>query len=423
MNRKLATIYENFSDYTELEIDKMIANLTDEERSILIDRYGNNFHIKNSSENWEQKKTNVFYEKLVPKMKKMLSSNNYINNELQLSYNSNFDDIYSLIPILKSGASGQKICSKLNINREELYDKLLKLKNLGVVTKQKYYSNGTITYKPINKLKKLEELESIKREQTIITDTYEDNLKILIISDLHFGNKLERLDLLDRVYNYCKRKDIHIIMCCGDLIDGVYTSGEQHISDRRKQIEYFIKNYPYDENILSFCVGGDHDISLFHRFSVDIIKACNNYRHDIIIGGYNNAIVNIKNDQIHLFHYIKGAYMLQTNAPIILQGHFHKYATAFEKDKLKITVPTLSNIISQIPGALEMNLKFFKGYISSAIIKQLYFGSHDIVLSESHFDLLKYRNVDYGLIRNVEPFKKNKTKDEHVLIKRKENLS
>ena len=140
---------------------------------------------------------------------------------------------------------------------------------------------------------------------------------------------------------------------------------------------------------------------------MDIIEICNNRRHDIIIGGYNNAEINIKNDKIHLFHYILGGKMYSTEAPIILCGHLHKYMTQQKNNSLYITLPTLSNINQQMPSALELDVSFSKGYISNAVIKHLYFGTQDFVLSESSFDLLKGRNINNDEIKNVESYKQN----------------
>ena len=74
-------------------------------------------------------------------------------------------------------------------------------------------------------------------------------MKFLLISDLHFGNELENLKLIDRAYNYCIKNGINIILCGGDFIDGSFSKGSQKITDLYDQIEYFIKNYPQDKNI------------------------------------------------------------------------------------------------------------------------------------------------------------------------------
>ena len=76
-------------------------------------------------------------------------------------------------------------------------------------------------------------------------------------------------------------------------------------------------------------------------------------------------------------------------------------------NSLNITLPTLSNIVQPMPTALELDVYFYKGYIETAIIKQLYFGDKDIVLGESKFDLLSGRNINYGQIANEENYKQN----------------
>lgn len=70
-------------------------------------------------------------------------------------------------------------------------------------------------------------VDSLISKEAIITELQENNLKLLVISDLHFGNELERIDLVNRAYNYCIKNNIHIILCTGDIVDGSYSSGVQ----------------------------------------------------------------------------------------------------------------------------------------------------------------------------------------------------
>lgn len=68
-----------------------------------------------------------------------------------------------------------------------------------------------------------------------------------------------------------------------------------------------------------------------------------------------------------------------------------------------------------MPSALELDINFNKGYIANSVIKHIYFGEQDIILSESIFDLLKGRTVNYEPIRNIESFKE--PKDQKTLKK------
>ena len=395
MGRNLQTIYEYFSDYTEEQVNNVIYGLSVDEILVIKSRYGNDLHNPSSQSDWKKENSNKYYGSIIPKMKRRLAK--------LLEQEKDVDDYQAhLLQLIKEGKNNREICEIFNISFNQLYDELLKLKTKGVKYSRKYYSDGSIKYNKITKLKKLNE----NVNKTIITDNQEDNIKFLLISDLHFGNEFENLGLIDRAYNYCIKNGINIILCGGDFIDGSFSKSPQKITDLYDQIEYFIKNYPQDKNILTFGVAGDHDFSTLKRASLDIIEICNNRRHDIIIGGYNNAEINIKNDKIHLFHNMLGGRMHSAQAPIILCGHLHKYMTQQKNNSLYITLPTLSNINQQMSSALELDVSFSKGYISSAVIKHLYFGTQDFVLSESEFNLLNGRNTN-NEIKNVEGYRQN----------------
>lgn len=396
MGRNLQTIYEYFSDYTEEQVNNVIYGLSVDEILVIKSRFGNDLHNPSSQSDWGKENSNKYYGSIIPKMKRRLAK--------LLEQEKEIDDYQTqLLQLIKEGKNNREICEILNMSSNQLYDELLKLKTKGIIYSRKYYSDGSIKYNKISSLKKLKE----NMNKTIITDNKENNMKFLLISDLHFGNEFENLGLIDRAYNYCIKNGINIILCGGDFIDGSFSRTTQKITDLYEQIEYFIKNYPQDKTILTFGVAGDHDFSTLKRASLDIIEICNNRRHDIIIGGYNNAEINIKNDKIHLFHNMLGGRMHSAQAPIILCGHLHKYMTKQKNNSLYITLPTLSNINQQMPSALELDVSFSKGYISSAVIKHLYFGTQDFVLSESKFNLLNERNSNNNEIKNVESYKQN----------------
>lgn len=401
MGRKIQTIYEYFSDYKVEEIDEIIRNLPIEEKIIISDRYGSDLHNPKTSENWTRESSNIFYKKIIPKIKKLLSKGIVVTEMPKLEV---IGQTEKLLQLLKDERSNKEICEKLGINSQQLYNELLTLKNKGIRQLRTYYSDGTIKYKNISKMQDLKKCFEFCPDKTIITAAKENDMKLLLISDLHFGNELERIDLINRAFNYCIKNGINIILCGGDFIDGDFTKGTQRISDVYQQVEFLINNYPIDQNILTFSVAGDHDISAFNHAAIDIIEACNNFRHDIIIGRYNNTSINLKNDKLQLYHHIDAGLMFQTEAPIILHGHFHKYTIEIKNNALNITIPTLSNIMQPIPSVLELDLSFNKGYIANALIKHIYLGKQDIILSESTFDLLKDRTVDYGPIKNIENY-------------------
>ena len=318
-----------------------------------------------------------------------------------------------IIELIKEGKTCNQICEVMNLTNRQLYLRLMNLENKGLFFRRKYYSDGNIIYQPITKIKVLRGYkENLSGE--IITRPDENEIKVMVISDTHFGNKLERLDLLDRVYNYCIKNNIHLIFNCGDIIDGTFGQSEKRIKDTYGQIDYLIKKYPFDKSILTFAVGGDHDLSALRYNFQDIIEIIKNYRHDIIIENYFNSIVNIKNDRLLLHH---REVERKSNSdgrnidykeitPIILNGHIHKYAIEQTRNDGVVSafVPSLSDINNSFPTALELTISFSKGYISNAVFKQIYFGAKDVTLSEANFDLSNRTITQSPTIMFEEPY-------------------
>ncbi len=398
MGRKLQTIYEYLSDYTEKEIDDAIFNLSMDDKLIIRERYGEDLHNPLPRQGWNNDLSAKFYGSIIPRLRSVLLQNRKNNTKeetieiasLESTIKSN-DIVLVLMDLLQKGKDTEEICNILKIDNKMLYKLLLELKNKGVKFTKEYSIGGDIHYKFINKIADLKQ-----KAKTIIVPKSVNSVKILAISDLHFGNQKERLDLVDRAYNYCIKNDIHLIFCGGDIIDGAYSKEVQKITNSYEQAEYLIEKYPYDKSILTFAVGGDHDFSAFYRESIDIIEMCDNYRHDIVIGNYNNAIINMKKDKIQLYHYIKGGVVLKVDASLMLHGHMHDFGLRMQQDRLNVTLPSLSDIANTLPSALEITLNFKNDFIESTDIKHLYFDNKDMVLSESHLFLPENRKIKHA---------------------------
>ena len=116
----------------------------------------------------------------------------------------------------------------------------------------------------------------------IITKEQDNKFTALVISDIHLGGGFERLDLLDKIYDYCVKNGIHIIINCGDLIDGTFSLTEKKISSTLEQVDYLLKKYPFDKSILNFALLGDHDYSVLHETGQDLMITLSSYRQDIV---------------------------------------------------------------------------------------------------------------------------------------------
>lgn len=413
MAKKLQNIYEYLNNFTEKEINQIINELSESDKNLIKARYGEDLHNPTTSETFGSKESRRFYTHLVPKMKLLLAEKRIKTIDAKNKREKELKE--QVLDLIYKNKTNKEMMDLLNINGRELYEIILDLKNDGTKIANKYYSDGSIKYKAARQFSEVKKDYFVANTNIIITEPEETRVKFLLISDLHFGNKLERIDATNRAFDYCAKNGINLILCGGDMIDGAYTKGEQDITEIKKQIEYFIMNYPHDKNILTFGVGGDHDLSAFYSNGLNLIDACNNYRNDVIIGGYNNTTLLIKNDSIYLYHHIDSIDTKKAYSPIILHGHSHQYKSRIEDKVLNITIPALSEVNQPMPTAVECEALFYKGYIYKVILKQVYFGNQDIVLNESEIDLSPYRTLNNDPLRYIETYRKNN----YVLTKEK----
>jgi len=73
--RKLQTIYEYFSLYTKEEVDTMLEKLSEEEKALIILRYGEDLNNPVSGK-LSKEQTYKFYSCLIPKMKRLIANPN-----------------------------------------------------------------------------------------------------------------------------------------------------------------------------------------------------------------------------------------------------------------------------------------------------------------------------------------------------------
>ena len=280
-------------------------------------------------------------------------------------------DILNLITKkMIEGKTANEICGELNLSRNKLHYYLRIIKDSGFQFSITHDINGEIKF-DFDPTKLLFLSNGITTFNVQVPSSNSE-VKVLAISDLHFGNELERRDAVDAMFEYCIKNGIHVILCCGDIVDGTFSRGNQTIPDAMKQLEYFIKNYPYDKNIVTLAVLGDHDFSVLRDYSYDPIQIIRKNRSDIAIGGYNYSLVRMRNEKILLHHYIDAHLPTpQTSHNLILRGHFHEYSARIENGTLHINVPSLSSIITNIPSALELELKFKNNFLNNVFVRQL----------------------------------------------------
>ena len=305
-----------------------------------------------------------------------------------------------VLDYINQGKTNLEICQLLHLESQQLYELLVQLKNRGFVFSKRLYSDGSMKYRPNTFMAGL---KNPGIDRTLITEPEEKDFKALVLSDLHYGNKLEDRTAIEQAFEYCIQNGIHVILCGGDFIDGTFSRAPKKVADLYKQLEYFIKNYPKDDSIITIGVGGDHDLSVYQAAGFNLISLCDNYRPDIIIGGYNNTFLNIKNDQIHLYHHIDTGMRLQSYGSIVIHGHSHQYATSISENQLHVVAPSASRINTPFPSCLELNCHFEGGKITFTDIKHIQLGKKAAVLSSNQ---VQFFPEEEDSVRNEEIFRK-----------------
>lgn len=291
-----------------------------------------------------------------------------------------FEDV-EIINMIKAEKTIDEMAKELDVSLDEIHRRIMSVKNSGYNLNKIVYDNGKIRYC----LRKNPE-NSVCTLKLKLTDRYK--FSAMLISDLHFGNVLARMDYLKEVYRYCQKYGIHIIINCGDVVDGNFGKGEQNISDSTEQLEYVIKNHPTSDNILNLICLGNHDYSLF-KYGIDVKKALENARYDLIPFGYGLGILSLESDQIFIRHSISELSFEPINKKLVLEGHRHKAAFTSEGNGFLVNIPTLSDLVlgkHELPGVVRMDLSLNNdGYIESGNFEQFVVSDKLQTVNESVF--------------------------------------
>lgn len=311
-----------------------------------------------------------------------------------------------ILKLINQGKTANEISDIMGISHKRLFNYLTMIRNKGFDFERKYYDNGEIVYIP----KKNINLSNLNGTN-IITDKESTNYTTMVISDLHFGSSFEIIGVMDRVFDFCAKNGIHNIICCGDLIDGTFNRTKRRISNPYEQIDYFMKTYPFDKNIITFTLLGDHDYSVLKNTGQDFSKVLENYRHDIVSLGYGVANLYIKNDIILLKHMLDelDETVIECNLSLIGHSHLNKCRFSIDSKRNYIKVPSLSGFnkstigLNGLPGALLLNISFNSGCISHVNVNNLIFSDEIYCVNETSFDV---KCCKRGEFNNTEDYSK-----------------
>ncbi len=317
------------------------------------------------------------------------------------------DNINLILELINKGLTIREISNITDFSYQEIYRCIVFLRQKGFIFAFKNYSNGDIKYEIVKGM------YSDERNR-IITEHSENELQLMLVSDLHFGSKYEDVRLLHIIYDYCIQNGIHYLLNLGDLIEG-HTPNMKIPVD--KQIDHALRVHPFSNEILVFLLLGNHDYSLLTGFGIDVKKAIENTRGDILPLGYGEKILCIKNDQIIMQHnlLVPEFHKSICDKTIILRGHRHASQVLKDSSNLIIYLPSLSKLNfnkSSFPGAVRLCLKFRAGMIEYAILEEL-------VIINKKLYTVNESTIFVGLNKSFKEKDKIENEEDYTLVKKK----
>jgi predicted phosphodiesterase len=266
--------------------------------------------------------------------------------------------------------SVKEIEELLQIDAKRLLRILKQLHSKGYFINAKYYSNGNI------KLYGKNNLQVDEAEIKLLSN----KLKILVISDTHYGSIYERCDLVDKVFNYGVSKGYNIVIHGGDFIEGLNDNNKKSTKHRKieNQARYALEKYPYDKNVTHFMLLGNHDKTNLKIDSFNLENLIKSTRLDIFTLGYGASTIKVGKDSILVFHRISNSAKPKVdNNKIVLLGHTHTCKiNLLSNGNPKIYLPALCDVsIDQrfeTQGFITLDLNFNSiNKIADAIIRRM----------------------------------------------------
>ena len=262
-----------------------------------------------------------------------------------------------LIKSIEKGILASEMAVNFKMHDLNLYDEINKLENKGYTLHRTYYSDGQFKYEFGADNKK-----NLTGDIDIITKPNEKVVKLVAMSDMHYTSEAENRTATHVAYKHAKDNDIHVILLPGDLLHGKFSSVKEDFKPGLEQIETFLSDFPFDNDIIIIGTGGDHDESIYKYDHIDPLKVITKARHNIVLPSYFNAKFNIKNCTIVLCHKNRKKRIYPNDLgtyQLLINGHTHGFRFNAYDTYSSITIPTTClNHCAGIEGYVELTLSF-----------------------------------------------------------------
>ena len=245
-----------------------------------------------------------------------------------------------ILQLMKEGHSLNQIREILTLSDKMFLSALKEIRSNYHNFTKKYVDDGTVFYLP-------ETPKLILPPNKIELVSTKDTFRAIFISDLHCGNKRQRLDLLHVVYEYAIKNNIFVIINTGDVLENIYSIPPSELKQKtvEGQMNSLIRNHPYAPNIINLILYGNHDYKALTDQGIDVASIIEQERYDLVSLGYGEAFIKTKKDEIGLQHNIgPGRHTSLPEGPrVIFKGHSHKMKYNLKKGQAVINVPALSD--------------------------------------------------------------------------------
>lgn len=132
------------------------------------------------------------------------------------------------------------------------------------------------------------------------------HLKFALLSDTHFGAKQSARDELWEFYDKAKDKWVEAFVHCWDIVDGCWVyNGQQFEQDKVwfwEQLQDIKQNYP-NVWIPTYFIWWNHDENFLKTNGVNICKAIETVRQDLINLWFYDARLKLNGIDINLHHW------------------------------------------------------------------------------------------------------------------------
>lgn len=267
--------------------------------------------------------------------------------------------------LIKKKQSFAQICEELQLKDYEIIGLVELLKQDGELVD---YVNGEIV-----KLNK-----PVQQQDVYQIPSKSEQLKLLALSDTHFGSKWDNVKLVNYAYELAEQKGADLVIHSGDLVEGDYHNKRpEHIYQVKahgleEQLNYFCKHYP-KSNVPTYYITGNHDLTFMKTGGADIGKMVQREREDLTYLGADLANIKVGKINIMLRHGSGGSsyaksYKLQKYCEtipaaelpdMIFQGHLHFSGFFINRGIHCFNVPSLQ---SYTPYAKSLGLPEEKGF-------------------------------------------------------------